>query len=55
MSEEIIQGYTIKRSILFENDRGFAVGEDTDAPNPFVSWRFKVDENGVRDYLGSIL
>lgn len=43
------QGYVIRQSVLFDNDRGFALGEDFKAPNPFVTWQFKVID-GQRDY-----
>lgn len=44
-----VHGYEIKRSILFENDRGFAYAENPNAPQPFVTWQF-TEENGKRDY-----
>ena len=43
------QGYVIRQSVLFDNDRGFALGEDFKAPNPFVTWQFKVIDS-QRDY-----
>lgn len=48
--QEKVQGYTIQRSILFENNRGFALGENPNAPQPFVTWMFTENENGKRDY-----
>ena len=48
-SKEKVHGYEIKRSILFENDRGFALGENPQAVQPFVTWQFTA-ENGKRDY-----
>ena len=48
---EIIHGYKIQKSIIFENDRGFALAHNPDAVAPFVTWMFKEDENGVRDYF----
>ena len=44
-----VHGYEVKRSILFENDRGFALAENPNAPQPFVTWQF-TEENGKRDY-----
>lgn len=44
-----VHGYEIKRSIFFENDRGFAYAENPNAPQPFVTWQF-TEENGKRDY-----
>lgn len=48
MSDKV-QNYEIKRSILFENDRGFALGENLKAVQPFATWQF-TEENGKRDY-----
>ena len=45
-----IQGYEIKREILFENNRGFVLAENPDAEQPFVTWMFTEAENGERDY-----
>lgn len=41
--------YVIRQSILFENRRGFVLGECPMAPAPFVTWQF-TEENGKRDY-----
>lgn len=43
------QGYVIRQSVLFDNGRGFAMGENFKAPNPFVTWQF-TQEDGKRDY-----
>jgi len=48
-SKEINIGYVIKQSILFENGYGFALGENPNAPDPFVTWRFS-EKHGHRDY-----
>ena len=40
------QGYLIRQSVLFDNGRGFAMGENFKAPNPFVTWQFT--EGGKR-------
>jgi hypothetical protein len=48
-STEKVQGYEIKKSVLFENDRGFAFAENPNAPQPFVTWQF-TEKNGRRDY-----
>ncbi|TEB05606.1 hypothetical protein Psch_02647 [Pelotomaculum schinkii] len=48
-SKEKVHGYEIKRSVLFDNDRGFALAENPNAPQPFVTWQF-TEENGKRDY-----
>ena len=47
---EWVHGYEIKRSIVFENDRGFALAENPNAPQPFVTWMFTEGENGKRDF-----
>ena len=44
-----VHGYTITQSIVFENDRGFAVGENPAAVEKFATWQF-TEENGERDY-----
>lgn len=44
-----VHGYEIKRSILFENDRGFAYAENPNAPQPYVTWQF-TEEKGKLDY-----
>jgi len=48
-SNEKVHGYEIKRSILFDNDRGFALAENPNAPQPYVTWQF-TEENGKRDF-----
>ena len=47
---ENVQGYEIEKSILFENNRGFSLGHNPAAPQPFVTWQFTENEGGVRDY-----
>ena len=49
--KEIVQGYEIKRSVFFEDNQGFALAESPTAPDPFVTWQFKQDDNGLRDYF----
>ena len=49
-TQDIVNGYEIKRSILFENNRGVALAENPNAVQPFVTWMFTEDENGNRDY-----
>lgn len=48
--KENVHSYEIKRSVVFENDRGFAFAENPNAPQPFVTWQFTENENGKRDY-----
>lgn len=45
-----IHGYAIQKTVLFENGAGVALGENPNAPNPYVTWRFQ-QENGTRDYF----
>ena len=40
----------IRRTILFDNQCGFALGENNRAPNPFVTWQFN-GQDGHRDYF----
>jgi hypothetical protein len=47
--KEAVHGYIIKESVVFDNDRGFALGENLNAVTPFVTWQF-TEENGQRDY-----
>lgn len=42
-------GYEIKKFVLFENNKGFALGENPSEPEPFATWQF-TDTNGKRDY-----
>ena len=44
------QGYVIRRTILFDNQCGFALGENSRAPNPYVTWRFN-EQDGQRNYF----
>ena len=48
-SKERVHGYEIKEAVTFTNDRGFALAENPNAPQPFVTWQF-TEENGKRDY-----
>lgn len=41
--------YKIKQAILFNNDRGFALAHNPNAPAPFVTWQF-TNEGGKLDY-----
>lgn len=45
-----VKGYEIKRAITFENERGFALGENPQAVQPFATWQFTEDASGRRDY-----
>ena len=40
----------IRRTILFDNQCGFALGENSRAPNPYVTWRFN-EQDGHRNYF----
>lgn len=50
LSGEKVHGYAIRRSIVFENDRGFALAENPNAPQPFVTWQFTESEGGGREF-----
>jgi hypothetical protein len=39
-------GYAITQAAMFENDLGFVLAHDPDAPSPFVTWRFGTDDEG---------
>ena len=45
-----VNGYEIKRSIIFDNDHGVALAENPRAVQPFVTWMFSENENGERSY-----
>ncbi len=44
-----VQDYKILRSIQFDDHRGFALGHNPDAVEPYVCWQFTA-ENGRRDF-----
>lgn len=44
------QGYSILKTIMLENGRGFALGENPREAQPFVTWACYDDEHGVRQY-----
>lgn len=48
-NEDIVQGYRIKQSRGFDNNRGFVIAENPGAPSPFVTWQY-TEDNGSRDY-----
>ncbi|MDR3278717.1 MAG: DUF3849 domain-containing protein [Oscillospiraceae bacterium] len=48
-SGDDVHGYAITRSIAFDDQRGFALGHDPDAVEPYVCWQFTT-ENGKRDF-----
>ena len=50
MPLEINADYLIRRTILFDNRCGFALGENPKAPNPYVTWQFN-ERDGHRDYF----
>lgn len=47
---EINADYVIRRTILFDNECGFVLGENPKAPNPYVTWQFN-EQDGHRDYF----
>ena len=46
---EAVHEYEVIRSIAFNDKRGFAIGYNPNAPDPFVAWQF-TEENGKRDF-----
>ncbi|MDR0862983.1 MAG: DUF3849 domain-containing protein [Oscillospiraceae bacterium] len=46
---EKVHDYEIIRSIRFDDNRGFAIGHNTDAVEKFVAWQFTT-EKGERDF-----
>lgn len=59
-------GYEIKRLILYDDNKGFVLGENLRAPNPYVTWKitegqgrrsydwghyFPTEEAAVKDFL----
>lgn len=50
MPLEINADYVIRRTILFDNKCGFALGENPKAPSPYVTWQFN-EKDGHRDYF----
>jgi hypothetical protein len=44
-----VNGYEIMRSINFDDSRGFAIGHNAAAVNPYACWQFTI-ENGKRDF-----
>lgn len=48
-SGQMVHGYEILRTIQFSNNRGFAIGHNPAAAQPFVTWQFTV-ENSKRDF-----
>ena len=45
-----VKGYEVQRSVVFENNRGFALAHNPRAVSPYVTWQFTQEENGKRDY-----
>ena len=44
------QGYSILKVVMLENGRGFALGQCSREPSPFVTWACYDDEHGRRQY-----
>lgn len=44
------QGYSILKTVMLEDGRGFALGENPKAPQPFVTWACYDDKHGIRQY-----
>lgn len=48
----MVGSYTVTRSILFDNDRGFAYGENPQAVEPFATWQLTNDGGKHDHYWG---
>ena len=48
--KDTLQGYQIQKYTLFENGRGISLAENSNAPQPFVTWMFTKDKNGIHKY-----
>jgi hypothetical protein len=44
-----VQGYSVKRAVLYDNSRGFAFAHNPDAVSPYVTWRM-YNDNGKLEY-----
>ena len=44
------QGYSLLKTIMLENGRGFALGHSPTAPSPYVTWACYDDDKGQRQY-----
>lgn len=44
------QGYKILKAVMLENGRGFVLGENPKAPQPYVTWACYDGKNGQREY-----
>lgn len=49
---QVVKGYKILESTVFVDDRGFALAENPDAPQPFVTWQFTETDSGRDHYWG---
>ena len=47
--KDVIYGYEVQRFVTFDNNRGFAFGENPNDSEPFGTWQF-IEEDGARDY-----
>ena len=48
----INQGYMIRQAVFFDNDAGFALGENPKAPAPYVTWHFTKDGDRLDFFWG---
>ena len=48
----INQGYMIRQAVFFDNDAGFALGENPKAPAPYVTWQFTKDGDRLDFFWG---
>ena len=45
-----VKGYQIQKDVTFENGRGFALGYNPMAQDPFVIWHYTVMADGKRNF-----
>ena len=45
-----VKGYQIQKDVTFENGRGFALGYNPTAQDPFVIWHYTVMADGKRNF-----
>jgi hypothetical protein len=50
LAPEVVSGYKIVQSALFEDKRGISLAHCPSAPSTYVTWQFKDDGEGRRGY-----
>jgi len=52
-SGQRVAGYEIARMITFNDQRGFAIGHNPDAVNPYATWQFSIEAGVIDFYWGA--